>query len=80
MPYGILRANGDFKVVNTATGKVHAAHTTREKAEAQVRLLRGIEHGMVPRRAVSTDHMGTTQRPVAADSITPAPIPRRGGV
>ena len=49
MPYAILSAKGGFKVVNTATGKVHAAHTTREKAEAQVRLLRGVEHGMVPR-------------------------------
>ena len=46
MPYAILPANGGFKVVNTQTGQVHAKHTTRDKAEAQVRLLRGVEHGM----------------------------------
>ena len=50
MPYAILPVNGAFKVVNTATGQVHAEHTTRPKAEAQVRLLRGIEHGMKPRK------------------------------
>ena len=77
MPYAILHADGDFKVVNTASGKVHARHTTKEKAEAQVRLLRGVEHGMVPRRKIGTDHMGTTQKPVPADETTPAPIPRR---
>lgn len=29
---------------------VHAKHTTKSKAEAQARLLRGIEHGMVPKK------------------------------
>lgn len=46
MPYAVLPSGKDFRVVNTATGKVHAKHTTLEKAEAQVRLLRGVEHGM----------------------------------
>lgn len=50
MPYAILPADGAFKVVNTATGEVHAKHTSRAKAEAQVRLLRGVEHGMKPRK------------------------------
>lgn len=31
-------------------GKVVAKATTKEKAEKQVRLLRGIAHGMKPRR------------------------------
>ena len=49
MPYSILpTGDGQFKVVNTATGKVHAKHTTERRAEAQVRLLRGIERGMRP--------------------------------
>ena len=51
MPYAILPVKGGFKVVNTANGKVHAEHTTRAKAEAQVRLLRGIEAGSLrPRK------------------------------
>lgn len=40
---------GAYSVVNSSSGKVHSKHTTLEKAEAQLRLLRGIEHGMVPR-------------------------------
>lgn len=46
MPYRI-ESNGDgtVKVVNTATGEVHAAKTTRAKAEAQIRLLNAKEHG-----------------------------------
>ena len=50
MPYAILPSDGGFKVVNTSNGAVHAKHTTRAKAEAQVRLLRGVEHGMKPRK------------------------------
>lgn len=50
MPYSILPHNGGFKVVNTATGEVHAKHTTRPRAEAQVKLLRGLEHGMIPKK------------------------------
>ena len=50
MPYGLLPAGrGSYSVVNTSSGKVHSKHTTLEKAEAQMKLLRGIEHGMVPR-------------------------------
>ena len=50
MPYAILKHGNAFKVVNSATGKVHAEHTTRPKAEAQVRLLRGIEAGTLKPR------------------------------
>lgn len=50
MPYKIRQRGGRYEVVNSATGRVHARHTTKRKAEAQVRLLRGIEHGLVPRR------------------------------
>ena len=49
MPYAILKHGNAFKVVNSATGKVHAKHTSLSNAEAQVRLLRGVEHGMQPR-------------------------------
>ena len=50
MPYAILPADGGFKVVNTASGAVHAKHTSRAKAEAQVRLLRGVEAGTLKPR------------------------------
>ena len=78
MPYAILPADGGFKVVNTSSGKVHAEHATKENAEAQVRLLRGIEHGMTPRkskRSLKTDHMGTTQPPTSADAVSGPPVP-----
>ena len=43
-------SKGEFKVVNTATGRLHSRHTSKAHAEAQMRLLRGIEHGMMPRK------------------------------
>ena len=48
MPYAIRRRDGAYQVVNTATGEVHAHHTTRQKAEAQIRLLHMVEHGGKP--------------------------------
>jgi hypothetical protein len=49
MPYDVRSAgDGKFEVVNSHTGKVKAKHTTKEKAEAQVRLLHMIEHGKEP--------------------------------
>ena len=41
---------GMYKVVNSSTGKVHAERTTKAKAEAQLRLLRGVEHGTLKPR------------------------------
>ena len=46
MPVRIRKVDG-YKV--THGGKVSAKNTTKEKAEGQVRLLRGVEHGMVVR-------------------------------
>lgn len=34
-----------WKVLNTETGEEHAKCTTKKKAEAQLRLLRGVEKG-----------------------------------
>lgn len=48
MPYSIRKVPGGYAVVNTATGKVHSKRTTKANAEAQVRLLRGREHGFKP--------------------------------
>ena len=39
MPYSIRRVGNAYEVVNADTGEVHAKHTTKKKAEAQVRLL-----------------------------------------
>lgn len=47
MPVTIRKVNG-FRV--STPGGVKAKHTTKKKAKAQARLLRGIEHGMVPRK------------------------------
>jgi len=53
MPYKIVMGVKDGRqshnVVNLESGKVYH-HATMAKAEAQLRLLRGIEHGMIPRR------------------------------
>jgi len=42
MPYTISRIphTNLYKVYNKNTGRVYAKHTTKEKAEAQLRLLR----------------------------------------
>ena len=47
MPARIRKVDG-FQV--RTPGGVKAKHTTKKKAEAQRRLLQGIEHGMVPRK------------------------------
>jgi len=50
MPYAIRKVAGGYRVVNTATGEVKAKRTTKARAERQVRLLHGIEHGTIRRR------------------------------
>lgn len=44
MPYTIrkLPRKDLYRVINSQTGQVHSAATTKPKAEAQVRLLRSI--------------------------------------
>jgi hypothetical protein len=44
MPNAIKKVDGAFQVYNKKTGKIHAKHTTKEKAEAQLRLLNATEH------------------------------------
>ena len=48
MPVKITKVKGGYSV--KTPGGVKAKHTTKAKAEAQARLLMGIEHGMVPRK------------------------------
>lgn len=47
MPYAVKKNGSAWEVVNSSTGEVHAKHTTKKKAEAQVRLLEEQE-GFVP--------------------------------
>ena len=48
MPYKIRKKKNKYLVVNTDTGDVRGTHSTREKATSQMRLLYGIEGGMIP--------------------------------
>ena len=41
-------------------GGTHAKHTTKAKAEAQIRLLHGVEHGMVPTGKKAKHHSPPT--------------------
>lgn len=50
MPYKIRKVDG-YKVISPHGTK--AKSTSKRKAKSQVRLLRGVEHGMVPRRGRS---------------------------
>jgi hypothetical protein len=48
MPYGLIHnPDKSYSVINTETRKVHAKHTTKDKAKAQIRLLQALEHGFV---------------------------------
>ena len=48
MPYAIRKSGEKFKVINKETGKVKGTHESRIKAERQMRLLYGVEHGWRP--------------------------------
>lgn len=53
MPYRKERhSDGSYSVVNADSGKVHAAHTTEDKADAQLRILRAYDAGdpITPRK------------------------------
>lgn len=50
MPYQLIKRGTGYIVKNTATGKEHSKKPIpKARAEAQMRLLYGIESGMVPR-------------------------------
>jgi hypothetical protein len=51
MPYEIRKKGAGYVVTNTVTGKEHSKKPIpKKRAEAQMRLLYGIEHGMIPRK------------------------------
>ena len=41
----VYEGKGKYRVVNSITKQVHSYGTTKEKAEAQLSLLKAIEHG-----------------------------------
>jgi len=52
MPWNIEKITegknkGKFRVKNTLTGAIRAKATTKQDAEAQIRLLQGIKHGTI---------------------------------
>ena len=50
MPYELREKGTGYVVVNTATGQEHSKKPIpKARAERQMRLLYGIEHGMIPR-------------------------------
>jgi hypothetical protein len=52
MPYKVRKTKGGGYKVTSPHG-TKAKNATKANAEAQVRLLQGIEHGMVPRKKKS---------------------------
>lgn len=49
MPYEVRKEGENYQVINKDTGDVKATHTppdAKEKADAQVRLLHDLEHGL----------------------------------
>ena len=48
MPYAIRKRGDKWVVLNTETGDVKGTHATETKAQLQINLLRGIEHGWKP--------------------------------
>lgn len=51
MPYMLEKFPTGYKVKNTVTGQYHSKKPIpKTRAEAQMRLLYGIESGMVPRK------------------------------
>jgi hypothetical protein len=54
MPYIVrkIRNKNLYSVKNSETNKIHSYATTKSKAKNQIKLLRAIEHGFIPRQQV----------------------------
>ena len=51
MPYELKPKGAGYIVKNTETGKEHSKKPIpKSRAEAQMRLLQAIEHGMIPKK------------------------------
>jgi hypothetical protein len=58
MPYAIRKRGKKWAVVNTETGKVKGTHDSKSKAQKQINLLRGVEHGWHPTGAPARKKKG----------------------
>jgi hypothetical protein len=54
MPYTVRKKGDEWCVYNTDSDEEKACHETEEAADRQIKLLNGIEHGMVPRQEGQT--------------------------
>lgn len=61
MPYHIVKVKGGYSLRNKDNGNVHSKHTSLAKAQAQMRLLEGIEHGSIKRGSKMNKHSGGTR-------------------
>lgn len=52
MPYRKRKMGSKYEVYNADTGRVYSYHTTRTHADAQLRLLRKLEHGSKSKKRV----------------------------
>jgi hypothetical protein len=50
MPYKIVKKGTKWLVIKKDTGDVKGTHDSEEKANSQMRLLYGIEHGLKTRK------------------------------
>lgn len=51
MPYSLIEhPDKRYSVKNKETGHFFSKNTTKSKAEAQIRLLHGLEYGMHPKK------------------------------
>lgn len=75
MPYELEKASARCWIVkNVETGKVHAKCTTKTKAQKQLALLRGVEHGWTPTGKKSTDKGKGVAKPHYPKRVMPYPL------
>lgn len=58
MPYAMRKVGKKWLVEKADTGKKVAEHATQGDAEAQIRLLHGVEHGWKPTRGKNKKKSG----------------------
>lgn len=63
------KVDGCWRVFNKETGQEHAKCTTKRKAEAQLRLLRGVEHGFKPTGQPAKPMASQTWRQYYAEQV-----------
>ena len=79
MPYERRKLKGGrVRVVNKAAGRVHAKATTPAKAQAQMNLLRGVEHGWEPTGAPAKKREEMSPREMIHEGLKMGKASRKG--